>query len=501
MGLVLATAVLGLVACGPGDDSRPSAPADGTALTETPSGPSARRPGAPPPRPHVIVISVDTLRADHLSAYGYERPTSPHIDRLASQGVLFEEAYSQAPCTAPSHMSLMTGLYPEAHGVQQWRPAPSVNERLHDSVPTLAKLLHAAGYRTVAHTGGGNVRAELGFDQGFDVYQSHGSDLEAIIEGALRALREVSADPQGRPLLLFVHTFEAHDPYLPPQRLAGRFTSKGYGGQMVSSDEELLSWPYYRPEARSKLFWHLVDEADAADVQRLRDLYDACILHVDEQLGRLFAALVESGLDEQTLVVFTADHGEEFLEHGGFRHDTQYQELLHIPLVLRPPAGLLPGPPPPRRVTGVVRSIDVLPTLLELLQLPAPPSLHGRSLLPAIAAGRAAEEPVVFSQWTNGDYHSLRVGRWKYIHKAAQFDTSVIEHPVDIELLFDLQTDPGELHDLAASEPEVLATMRARMGALRAESRALHDARGPGAEVLLDEQTRELLEGMGYLGR
>ena len=261
------------------------------------------------------------------------------------------------------------------------------------------------------------------------------------------------------------------------------------------------AWPYYRPEARGKLFWHLVDRDDPADVQRLRDLYDACILHTDGQLGRVLDALEARGLLDETLVVFTSDHGEEFAEHGGFTHDTQYQELLHVPLVVRPPATLLPEVPRPLRVGGVARSVDVLPTVLEMLELPRPEGLAGRSLVPSLRGGRIDHEPLVFSQWPRGNYHALRVGRWKYIHKIAHFDETVLDDPVDVELLFDLEEDPGETRDLSAERPALVATMRARMEALRAAGRARRAELGPGQTVELDEDTRMLLEGLGYLGR
>jgi len=173
-----------------------------------------------PPRPNLVLVSIDTLRADHLTAYGYERSTSPEISRLARQGILFERAFSQSPKTATSHMSLFTGLYPPAHRVANWGERRV--RRLSDDVPTLATLLVRAGYRTEAYTNGGNVSARLGFGQGFDSYQED-RGAESVFDSAQRALDRFVQEADGgarAPFFLFLHTFQVHDPYVPPAEFA-----------------------------------------------------------------------------------------------------------------------------------------------------------------------------------------------------------------------------------------------------------------------------------------
>ncbi|MGB5660007.1 MAG: sulfatase, partial [Thermoanaerobaculia bacterium] len=288
-----------------------------------------------PQRPNLVLVSIDTLRADHLTAYGYERSTSPEISRLAREGVLFEQAFSQSPKTATSHMSLFTGVYPPAHRVANWGERRA--RRLSDDVPTLATLLARSGYRTEAHTEGGNVSARLGFDQGFEVYQEH-RGAEPVFEGASRALDRFVEDDDGAraPFFLFIHTFEVHDPYVPPARFADQFVYPSYSGDIVGSREELGRLAgggnYW---ALNTQYWNRVDRNDPADIQHLKDLYDAEILFTDSQFATFREHLRRLDLEDETILVVLSDHGEEFLEHGGFLHNTLFQEILRIPLIFR----------------------------------------------------------------------------------------------------------------------------------------------------------------------
>ncbi len=448
-------------------------------------GLSCRKP-VEPPRPNLVLISIDTLRADHLTAYGYERATSPEISRLANEGVLFEQAFSQSPKTATSHMSLFTGVYPPAHRVANW--GERRNRRLSDDVPTLATLLAQSGYRTEAYTNGGNVSARLGFDQGFDVYQEH-RGADPAFEGASRALDRFVRDDRGvpAPFFLFIHTFEVHDPYVPPAEFADQFVDPSYSGDIVGSQAELERLAgggnYW---ARNAEFWSRVDRDDPADIQHLKDLYDAEILFTDSQFAAFNENLRSLGLEDETIVVVLSDHGEEFLEHGGFLHNALFQEILHVPLIFRfpPSLGLASG----RRIPNVVRLVDVVPTLLEVLGLPVPDHLQGESLLPLVEGDEAFARPV-FSQWlAGGRIVALRDGDWKYIRIKRQ------------EQLFDLSTDPQESLDRLSARQEVLARLQERVDEIIGESYAFAETQTKARPPELEQETREQLESLGYLG-
>ena len=439
-----------------------------------------------PPKPNLVLVSIDTLRPDHLTAYGYERPTSPVISRLADEGIVFEQAFSQSPKTATSHMSLLTGVYPPAHRVANWGERRV--RRLSADSPTLATLLARLGYRTEAHTDGGNVSARLGFGQGFERYVEH-RGAGTVFDGARQALDQFAEEDGAgtrAPFFLFVHTFEVHDPYLPPAEYAAEFVDPSYSGDIIGSREELErlvgSGNYW---ASHEEYWNRVDREDPADLQHLQDLYDAGILYTDVQLGTLMDHLRSLDLDAETIVVVLSDHGEEFLEHGGFLHNSLFQEILHVPLIFRFPEGL--ALPTGLRIQTIVRLVDVLPTLLEVMGLPAPEHLQGHSLMPLIGEGEAPTRPV-FSQWlAGGRIVALRDGDWKYIRVKRQ------------EQLFDLSEDPGESVDRLSVRPEVLARLQAEVNEIIGESFAFAEAQTPTRPPRLDEETREQLEALGYL--
>lgn len=452
------------------------------------SGCQERRPDAPDPGlANVVFVSIDTLRPDHLSCYGYERDTSPHLDALAAKGILFEQAFCQAPKTGPSHMSLMTGLYPEAHGVTNWREDGA--HRLSDSITTLAEVLHEAGYHTAGYVAGGHVRPELGFDRGFDHYEVVGGP-ENVFRKAREMLGEFQPSVRGtapRPFFLFVHTYEVHDPYTPPTEYRHRFTAPDYGGDIIGSYSELLQRTDGDWGQQHEAFWSLVDPADPDDLQHLRALYDASIVFVDELFGDLLATLESRGLAGKTLVVFVSDHGEEFQEHRGFLHETLYQEILQVPLVL-----WLPGEQgrarAGERVTTPVETVHLMATLLSSLGLPVPAGVNAVSLLDV----RAREEPpILFSQWPTAGMHALRKGSWKLIQRMQ--DGALVEE------LFALDLDPAEQTNRIDEQPAVAEELRALIAAYRKQCSDRRSGSSAGDALLLDDEAREQLEALGYL--
>ncbi len=473
-------AVLLALACS--DRTAPQS-SDGADAAE---GVEAARGTAPDGAPNIVLVSLDTLRADHVSAYGYPRQTTPALDALADRGVLFEAAYSHSPKTAVSHMSLFTGLHPDAHGVGQL--ARSGSRRLPDAIPTLASLLRAHGYRTAGVAEGGNVRGELGFDQGMDLYE-RSDDAASGFARAAELAESLSAREPRRPFFLFVHTYEAHDPYVPPAPYDALFADPDYDGAIVSSLEELLAISGEKWRSQHRAYWGRVEKSDPVDVQHLRDLYDGAIRKADDALGAFAARLEALGLMDETALVVTSDHGEEFLEHGSFLHEQGFQEHLHVPLVMTFP-GERGEATRGRRESVVVRLVDVAPTLLDMAGVPAPAGLDGVSLLPLLEGG-SGPPAVVVSRWPQGGLTVLRSRSWKLIQVRRRGGAST--H------LFDLSRDPEERRNLASERPDMLAALEAELARVSAAAHAFRDGIAEGSAVRLDARAIEELRALGYL--
>jgi arylsulfatase A-like enzyme len=437
-------------------------------------------------RDNLVVISIDTLRADRLGAYGHDRDTSPTLDALARTGVLFERAYAHSAKTAPSHMSILTGVVPAVHGVDNWSD-DAANHRLSAEVPTLASVLQRAGYQTAAFTAGGQMVEELGFASGFDRFRT-GGGTEAIFERAGNTIHSL----RDSPFFLFVHTYEVHDPYVSPEVFQRRFVDPNYRGTIVSAREQLSSggggW-----RGEHERFWEGVDRASETDRAHLLNLYDAGIRYTDGLVARLVERLREAGIDERTWVVVLSDHGEEFGEHGDYLHETLYQEVLHVPLIVRPPTRPGSGSEAMSRFRGqrvphAVQMIDVMPTLLGRLDVPIPTSVQGVDLLDA-----AAPERPQFSEIPSKRMRALRHGNWKLIERGRRSEADRFE-------LYDLAHDPAERVNLRDREPVELDQMRQRLAATAHEATEAgrQVARGVAAE--LDTDTRAALRALGYLG-
>ncbi|MFQ5352896.1 MAG: sulfatase, partial [Candidatus Binatia bacterium] len=313
---------------------------------------------------NVVLISMDTVRRDHLGAYGYTRNTSPNFDRLASRAVIFDDAVSQSAWTLPAHGSMMTGLYPGRLGVTHY-PA---QRRLPDLTPMLAEKFKRAGYATGGFTGGGFVSAHFGFSRGFDVYTSDGRRFEHNIDEAFTWLNE----NKRRRFFLFFHGYDAHRPYYSTATDKAAVGIAGTKGGPIKG--------YCTPENRKR----------PEDLEAIIALYDAAIHHGDQQVGRLLEALEKHGLMANTVVVITSDHGEEFFEHGNCDHvRSLYHETLSVPYVVYVP-GLTP--------TGlhisdlVPASLSVASTLLDLVGIGH--DMPGVSLEPMLHAKRGLFEAV-----------------------------------------------------------------------------------------------------------
>jgi arylsulfatase A-like enzyme/tetratricopeptide (TPR) repeat protein len=406
-----------------------------------------RRPSAPW---NVLLVSIDTLRADHLSCYGSRDVRTPHLDRLAAEGILFERVLTVAPTTLPAHASLFTGVIPPVHGVRD-----NVGFYLKEGTNTLAARLRSEGYDTAAFVGSFVLDSRFGIDQGFSLYDD---DLglpserdddgfvaqrrgDEVLSRALDWLASRAPRNEPRPFFAFVHFYDPHTPYDPPQPFAP-----------ASSDEALR--------------------------------YGGEVAFVDSLVGRLLDALAASGLDERTLVAITSDHGEMLGEHGELTHGFfLYEAALRIPLLLR-----YPGGPAGLRVSGAARIVDVAPTLLDLLRLDPIEDSDGKSLVARIRGEAPPEGSPVYAETFLPRLHY----GWSELRSMTLGNDKLIRAPRPE--LYDLAADPDETKNLVAEKAARADELEAILEGIIARERT---EPAPGTP---DEETRRRLRSLGYAG-
>jgi len=403
---------------------------------------SCKSVSTPSPRPlNLLLVTIDTLRADRLGCYGYSKNETPNLDKIAQRGGLFENAVAPAPLTAPSHASMMTGLYPTVHKVRN-----TGGFVVSPSDITLAKLLQEQGWETAAFVGSSVLKRRFGFNHGFSVYDDEmpthatGSAQEEperrAGEVVNRAIKWLDAQ-SGKPFFLWVHVYDPHVPYDPPAPFRDKYTDRPYDGE---------------------------------------------IAYTDLEVGRLFDSVARKSGAENTLIAVLSDHGESFSEHGEYTHGVfLYDTTLRIPFLLaggRVPAGV--------RVKQQARTVDLLPTLLELIGVKAPAGVQGASLVPTF---RGSDVDTVYSYaetlfprlnmgWA--ELRSMRTNRWKYI-RAPKPE------------LYDLAQDPGETTNVIASHPEQAQGLEARLKALSATTEKV-------TPTAMDPRTLQQLRSLGYVG-
>lgn len=461
--------------------------------------------GDPPRVRGVVLVVVDTLRADHLGAYGYERDTSPRMDAFASDAVLFENAISPAPWTLPSLATIMTSLYPTAHGAlaesdtltwmrspDEFRPVSVVAE----NHTTLAETLRDAGYATAGFVRGSYPAAVFGFDQGFDHYTDNElPGLRFNVEALLGWLdRE-----QPSHFFTYLHIAEVHSPYtiaMLPRNFAAKRPDAPVDEyrKAIRQEQRLYRSLDFDPRYAGDLKGSLDDLARLSsrrepptpeELQRLVDLYDRGIAYTDHWIGRLLDGLSERGLYEESLVIVTSDHGDEFGEHGGLEHGkTYYEELLRVPLLIHPPGGASG-----LRVEAQVGLVDLLPTVLDVVGLAPEAPVQGLSLRSLWEGGELPARPAFGEAAHARGMGAVRTNRWKYVHAG----------PAGEEL-YDLHADPAESVNRCASERATCETFRRTLRGWHAEMRATADEFGVDdpPRAVLDEKAREHLRALGY---
>jgi arylsulfatase A-like enzyme len=388
-----------------------------------------------------VLFDIDTLRKDHLSIYGYERKTTPNIDRFFGKGMVWENAFSNATWTLPSHVSMFTSTLPNEHGVEQRVSA------IPPDVPILAEALQRAGYRTLAVTNGGLVDPSWGFGRGFDSYGTKAQTSEREVDDFANRL----AQYEGEPIFLFFHTYQVHG-YIPPVADARSF----FG----STDPLGPSW-------RQNFYItlrYLTDEYGFPKVREwLINRYDAALFGVDRAFERALGVIDKAGLEDRTSILLTSDHGEEIFDrpykspdpfaHFGHVHPYLYDEYLRVPLLLKVPWQR----PRQGRSRDYVSLLDLAPTILDILQVPLPNGFRGTSLLAAGRTARRLESRLVASQAVGFDAFSIRLGPHVLIRRT----DAPLESPwafFEVGRLppfecFDETTDPGDRHPLPCSSP------------------------------------------------
>jgi len=403
-------------------------------------------------KPNVILITLDTLRADHLACYGYSDVRTPNLDSLARRGVLFEQAATNSPLTLPAHCSILTGMYPTYHGVRI-----NGNTALNEEQTTIAEVLSAQDYQCGAFIGAFVLDGRWGLKQGFQHYDDHFDlkkykhiDLGAVqrpgnevIDAALVWLEEQKSTP----FFAWIHLYDPHTPYEPPEPYLSEYGPRGLAG-----------------------------------------LYDGEIAFMDEQIGRCLSWLEDNGLDESTILILVGDHGEGLGSHGEGTHGYFiYDYAIHVPLIIVTPFEVLRGV----RVSSQVRVVDIFPTLMEIAAVTPPAETHGRSLLPLMFRPQKEEDGFAYAEsmspnlqfgWSS--IHSLRTTQYKYI------DTPKAE-------LYDLTRDPGEHTNLLRQYPDIAREMKDTLDRLMEETS--RGAPTPQA-ANLDKETIEKLSALGYIG-
>lgn len=439
--------------------------------------------GAPARRPLIVVVALDTLRADRLGCYGYAGPTSPGLDRLASEGVLFERAISQASWTLPSFASLFTSREVVDHGL--WDPQGS----LRPLDRSFVQALREGGYRTGAFVDGPFFDRRYGFDRGFERYDvANGYPVETFLSSALRWLDEESE----RPTFLFFHTTTVHAPYraVPPYRHRSDPEYAGPVDRLVL-DNYFLSvynreWsPHWGPKPVPD-YVRLVDSirASPADRAHIASHYDDGIARADGALEELWSYLKRRGLYEDAVIIVLSDHGEELGERGKFRHNHSVLDVVvRVPLIVKLPRAAAAG----RRVARQVRLVDVGPTALALAGFTPPTDVAGMDLSPLLAGGTVAELPDI--AFTASDAPGGRLG----LFSARTADWKLVRATRPrAQTLYDLVRDPGETRDVSKDHPREAARLASAL------DQWLEATRKEAPKSPLAEKLKEALRAAGY---
>jgi len=416
---------------------------------------------------NVILISIDTLRADHLSCYGYSKPTTPNIDDFSQDAVLFKRCIAQSSSTLQSHASMLTSLVPLHHGASFAK-----KKALPKGIQTLAELLKEKGFKTVSFNDGGQLAPAFGLNQGFDVYRSTKKNFDEftfthIVTQSINWIEENS----DRNFFMFLHTYETHTPYTPQEKYLELF-DQNYAGKLPAYTSEGIAQKINRGDLA------ITEE----DRQHIVHTYDAEIKSMDESFQTLIDYLRKKKLYERTIIIFTSDHGEEFNDHGimASHSHTLFNELLHIPLIVKFGNSKFAS----RQVEELVRSIDIMPTILDTLNTKQSPYMEGISLMPLIKGRRPKIDTYAISErdmeiTLRNECWSIMNERWKLYNSR----------------LYDLKSDAEEKIDVSDMHMNIKKSLRKRAIRFLQANRTFYTDK----KAKLDKKEKELLKALGYI--
>jgi arylsulfatase A-like enzyme len=469
----------------------------------SPQGIDTDAPPATSEYPNVLLITIDTLRADHVGCYGNDSIRTPAIDAIAAGGALFRRTTSSVPLTLPSHASILTSSYPPIHGVRD-----NARYRFEQSIPTLTEILKNEGYVTAAFISAFVLDSRFGLDRGFDFYDDHIQNQAYFFF--------FSASPPFT-MAAACKMLGLAPPYK-PERKADRTTDAAIAWVEKNRDKRFFMWIHYfdphgplnppppydtlylDPDVDRREFVDNIERyitlqgqfdssgLSAGEIDAIRTLYRGEVAYTDHHIGRLLTAMKDHGTDNRTLIVLTADHGQSLSEHDYIGHSTElFGEIMSVPLIIHYP----PSIPSGIEVAHHVRSIDIMPTILDLLDIDIPETSQGRSLVPLVGGPRADDiDPMVYLETLHPVKKKTRLfgivsGDHKYIRS--------IEG--DREELYQITTDPGEMNNLAETQTALRDSMRVELLTLMEEMEAHASSR----ERPLDRETTEAMKALGYI--
>jgi len=416
---------------------------------------------------NVILISIDTLRANLLSCYGYDKMTSPNIDQFSEDSVLFRKCIAQAPSTLASHATIFTSLIPSHHQASFARMTALPKE-----IRTIAEILKAKGYKTISFNDGGQLAPNFGLDQGFDVYRSTNEKKATLYFSDIvkKSINWIVRNSEKK-FFLFLHTYETHSPYTPKKKYLDLF-EENYSGSlpMHTSDRVAQRINNGRIKITSEDTLHIINT------------YNAEIRSMDESFGIFIDFLKKKELYDKTIIIFTSDHGEEFNDHGvmASHSHTLFDELLHIPLIIKFANSKFAS----REIKNLIRSIDIMPTLLDMANLKIPENLEGISLMPMIK-GRSMNEDL-FAISERDMIETLQDECWSIMYDNWKLYNS---------RLYDLEKDPFERIDVSSDHGE-LKTLLRKKGIQFIKQNRISQQR---EKVKLDKTELEKLKALGYI--
>ena len=421
---------------------------------------------------NIIIISIDTLRADHLGTYGYKRNTSPTVDSIARESIVFENAFAVRGLTWPSLTSMLTSLYPISTNVRE------NGQLLNDTFITLPEILKEYNYTSAAFLANFCKAGRYGFDSRAC---TKGDDVR-ITKGALGWLDK----NYDRKFFLWIHYMNPHSPYTPPEKYASLFVDSEYAG-------------YTRNYTGNQSFLMSITlnktRLTPGDLNYIVSLYDGEVRSTDDQVRQIYQKLDTLGLLDNSIIIITADHGEELYQHNYyfFHGCSVYDSVLHIPLIIRLPDKAISG----ERVGAVVSNVDIAPTLLDLANISSPHFFEGRSLVQAVLTPEGWEN-IALSEWGE-DIKAIRTPEWKYIYNPENIRPVCVGN-ITVELereeLYNTATDPNETINVVSRYPGAAASLKKELMDRYKPNKLLNET---GAPIEADEETKERLRALGYL--